>query len=53
MSFTFDKEGKRKMVDYENYDAIVIGAGHAGSEAGLALARLGHKTLVLSINLEN
>ena len=41
-----------KMVDYENYDAIVIGAGHAGSEAGLALARLGHKTLVLSINLD-
>lgn len=40
------------MVDYENYDAIVIGAGHAGSEAGLALARLGHKTLVLSINLD-
>ena len=40
------------MVDYENFDAIVIGAGHAGSEAGLALARLGHKTLVLSINLE-
>ncbi len=40
------------MVDYENFDAIVIGAGHAGSEAGLALARLGHKTLVLSINLD-
>ena len=40
------------MNDYENYDAIVVGAGHAGSEAGLALARLGHKTLVLSINLE-
>lgn len=39
-------------IDYENYDAIVIGAGHAGSEAGLALARLGHKTLVLTINLE-
>lgn len=35
------------------YDAIVVGAGHAGVEAGLALARLGHETLVLSITLDN
>ncbi len=34
------------------YDVIVIGAGHAGCEAGLASARMGLKTLVLSINLE-
>lgn len=34
------------------YDVIVIGAGHAGCEAGLAPARMGHKTLMLSINLE-
>ena len=34
------------------YDVIVIGAGHAGCEAGLAAARMGKKTLVLSINLE-
>ena len=34
------------------YDIIVIGAGHAGCEAGLAAARLGKKTLMLSINLE-
>ncbi len=40
------------MNDY-NFDAIVIGAGHAGIEAGLALARLGHKTLMLSISLDN
>lgn len=40
------------MENYEKFDAIVIGAGHAGSEAGLALARLNVKTLVLSINLE-
>jgi len=33
------------------YDAIVIGAGHAGSEAALALARLGKKTLVVTGNL--
>ena len=35
-----------------SYDVIVIGAGHAGCEAGLACARLGKKTLMLSINLE-
>jgi tRNA uridine 5-carboxymethylaminomethyl modification enzyme len=35
-----------------NYDVIVIGAGHAGCEAGLASARMGQKTLMLSINLE-
>ena len=35
-----------------NYDIIVVGAGHAGCEAGLASARMGKKTLLLSINLE-
>src|SRR3954447_16450063 len=35
-----------------NYDVIVIGAGHAGSEAGLAAARVGAKTLMLTINLD-
>ena len=34
------------------YDVIVVGAGHAGCEAGLAAARMGQKTLMLSINLE-
>lgn len=34
------------------YDVAVIGAGHAGCEAGLASARLGMKTLVFSISLE-
>lgn len=37
----------------EHYDVIVIGAGHAGSEAGLAAARLGCRTLVLTLNLDN
>ena len=35
-----------------NYDVAVIGAGHAGCEAGLACARMGMKTLVFSISLE-
>lgn len=36
----------------ENFDAIVVGAGHAGCEAGLALARTGNKTLLLTLNLD-
>ncbi|MFB7639755.1 tRNA uridine-5-carboxymethylaminomethyl(34) synthesis enzyme MnmG [Peribacillus butanolivorans] len=35
-----------------SYDVIVIGAGHAGSEAGLAAARVGAKTLMVTINLD-
>ncbi len=36
----------------QQYDVIVIGAGHAGCEAALAAARMGCETLVLSINLD-
>lgn len=36
-----------------NYDAIVIGAGHAGCESALALARLNNNTLLLCLNLDS
>jgi len=34
------------------YDVIVVGAGHAGCEAGVAAARMGKKTLMLTLNLD-
>ncbi len=36
----------------ERYDVIVIGGGHAGTEAALAAARMGSKTLLLTQNIE-
>jgi tRNA uridine 5-carboxymethylaminomethyl modification enzyme len=35
------------------YDAVVIGSGHAGTEAALALARMGKKTMLLTLNLDS
>ena len=41
------------MMTYEQqYDVIVIGAGHAGCEAALAAARMGCRTMLLTINLD-
>src|SRR5690625_2660218 len=38
--------------DAGHYDVIVIGAGHAGCEAALASAKMGSKTLILTLNLD-
>src|SRR3954453_18917033 len=35
-----------------DYDVVVVGAGHAGSEAGLAAARLGLRTALLTMNAD-
>ena len=37
----------------DGYEAVVVGAGHAGCEAALALARTGISTLMLSLNLDS
>jgi len=41
------------MDNYMNYDVIVVGGGHAGVEAALSSARMGNKTLMISMLAEN
>lgn len=38
---------------FEEYDIIVVGAGHAGSEAAAAAANMGSKTLLITMNMAN
>ena len=38
---------------YDSYDVIVIGGGHAGCEAALASSKIGCKTLMLNLNIDN
>ena len=49
----FSRVGMRTMQYNETYDAVVIGAGHAGCEAALACARMGHSTLLVTLNLDS
>lgn len=37
----------------ENYDVVVVGAGHAGCEAALSCARLGLKTIIFTVSIES
>jgi tRNA uridine 5-carboxymethylaminomethyl modification enzyme len=41
------------MIVVDHYDVVVIGAGHAGCEAALAAARLGQKTLLATLSMDN
>ncbi len=45
-------QNKLKKQSVGRYDVVVVGAGHAGCEAALAAARLGCKTLLLTLNLD-
>jgi tRNA uridine 5-carboxymethylaminomethyl modification enzyme len=48
----FHVEQQKKMFN-EVYDVIVVGAGHAGSEAAAAAANMGSKTLLVTMSLQN
>ena len=48
-----ENKREKKIEKYYKYDVIVIGGGHAGSEAALASSRSGPKTLMITINIDS
>jgi tRNA uridine 5-carboxymethylaminomethyl modification enzyme len=50
---TLQENDKGKKMFQEEYDVIVVGAGHAGSEAAAAAANLGSQTLLVTMSLQN
>ena len=48
-----NERDKNRDVIVENYDAVVVGAGHAGCESALALARLGFKTIIFTVSVDS
>ena len=50
--FFWPDSGAHSMLYPQEFDVIVVGGGHAGTEAALAAARMGSKTLLLSHNIE-
>src|SRR5699024_3775598 len=52
LTIMIKKGGKIMVYNAGTYDVMVMGAGHAGVEAGLAAARSGAKTLMLTLNLD-
>jgi len=50
----FSEEKREKMSAIEeNYDVVVVGAGHAGCEAALACARLGLETIIFTVSVDS
>jgi tRNA uridine 5-carboxymethylaminomethyl modification enzyme len=49
----FRKKDKKMPAIEENYDVVVVGAGHAGCEAALACARLGLETIIFTVSVDS